>query len=204
MLTTAATFREPWEAHMFCSRLHAEGVPAFVVHEYHVGNAWHYSTALGGVKVLVVEEQREEAKSIERRCESGEFRQLLADEFGVLDDIQCPKCGSHEHWKRRPLQRAVMAIALSFLSGVVVPPVGWVYFCSRCGTKFRQPLCPLTSDRLKTTLTAIACSFVVLFGFVLGVWALHTRYWFLAVVSAALLACQLIANRLSSVDNRQN
>ena len=40
MLTTVAAFREPWEAHMFCSRLEAEGVPAFIAHEYHIWNAW--------------------------------------------------------------------------------------------------------------------------------------------------------------------
>ncbi len=53
MLTTVAAFREPWEAHMFCGRLMAEGIAAFVAHECHIGNAWHYSVALGGVKVQV-------------------------------------------------------------------------------------------------------------------------------------------------------
>ena len=99
---------------MFCSRLEAEGIPAVIAHEYHIGNAWHFSTALGGVKVQVQDERQEEAKSIENSCRDGEFRSLLELDFGGLDDVRCPNCGSSEYWKRRPLLRAVIAIMVSF------------------------------------------------------------------------------------------
>jgi DNA-directed RNA polymerase subunit RPC12/RpoP len=204
MLITVAAFREPWEAHMFCSRLEAEGVPAFVVHEYHIGNAWHYSTALGGVKVQVCEERKEEAKSIERCCWSGEFRSLLESQFGAIDDIHCPNCGSHEHWKRRPLPRAVIAVTLSSLFRVILPPIGWVYFCNQCGTKFKQPLCPLTFGKSATILMAIACDLVLALGLALCFCALGTKYWFVVAVAATALGARLTTGRLSNLDDTQD
>ncbi len=204
MLTTVAAFREPWEAHMFCSRLEAEGVPAFVVHEYHIGNAWHYSTALGGVKVQVGEERKEEAKSIERRCRGGEFRSLLESEFGAMDDVHCPNCGSGEHWKRRPLLGAVFAITLLGLFRAILPPIGWVYFCNRCGKKFKQPLCPNTLGKWAMILTAIVCDLALLFGLALCLWALGTRFGFVIVVVAIILAGRLTISRLSRLENNQD
>ena len=47
MLTTVAAFREPSEAHMFCARLEAEGIPAFVAHERHVGTATECDPEMG-------------------------------------------------------------------------------------------------------------------------------------------------------------
>ena len=141
MLTTVAAFREPWEAHMFCSRLEAEGVPAFIAHEYHIWNAWHFSICLGGVKVQVPSEMAGDARSIEERCRNGEFVAQLEHDFGDLEELRCPNCGSNERWKRRPIVRAVISIAVSLWSGMVFPPLGWVYFCEECGTKFKsQPL----------------------------------------------------------------
>jgi DNA-directed RNA polymerase subunit RPC12/RpoP len=203
MLTTVAAFREPWEAHMFCSRLEAEGVPAFVAHERHVGIAWHYSMALGGVKVQVDEVWKDEAESIQRRCGSGEFRSLLESEFGALDDIHCPNCGSRAHWKRRPILSAIIAImGLGFL-GIVLPPTSWVYFCNQCGTKFRQPLLQNALGKWAMIWTTIACEAVLLSGLVFGIWALGTQYRFEVVLIAALLAGPLIGRWLSKPGNDQ-
>jgi hypothetical protein len=58
VLITIAKFREPQEAHMLPHRLWAEGIFAVVSHQYHVGNNWVYSTALGGVKVQVLRAQQ--------------------------------------------------------------------------------------------------------------------------------------------------
>jgi hypothetical protein len=137
MLTTVAAFREPCEAHMFCARLEAEGVPAFIAHEYHIGNAWFLSICLGEVKVQVPSEMVRDAQSIERRCRDGEFIAQLEHDFGDLEELRCPNCGSNEHWKRRPLARAVIALALFCRFGAFLPPIGWVYFCEKCNTKFR-------------------------------------------------------------------
>ena len=63
---------------MFRARLCAEGVPAFIAHEYHIGNAWHYSVCLGGVKVQVPDDRKDEALSVEKLCRDGEFKSLPA------------------------------------------------------------------------------------------------------------------------------
>lgn len=136
MLTTVATFREPWEAHMFCSRLRAEGVAAVVAHEYHVWNNWPLSTALGGVKVQVPEEQEAEAREIERQCRAGEFSSEVDDATVEGDRVTCPSCGSASVAQRRPIPQAAFAIVASFLAGTVWPAWGAVYSCKECGTKF--------------------------------------------------------------------
>ena len=78
MLTTVAAFREPWEAQLFCGRLEAEGIPAFVAFDCHIGIAWHYSVALGGVRVQVPADHWEDARAIESLCRAGTFKALLA------------------------------------------------------------------------------------------------------------------------------
>ncbi len=201
MLTTVAAFREPWEAHMFCSRLKTEGIPAFVAHEYHVGNAWHYSVLLDGVKVQVPDDRKDEAKAIEKLCRDGEFKSLLESKFGAMDDVRCPNCGSDAYWKRRPLLRAVIAITVSLLSGTLFPPLGWVYFCNRCGTKFMQPMCPKSFGKWAKILMAIAFAFVVLLSMALCLWALGTRYWFVVAVAAILAAGRLTIGRLARPSN---
>ncbi|MDE1987770.1 MAG: hypothetical protein KGL29_02835 [Alphaproteobacteria bacterium] len=201
VLITVAAFREPWEAHMFCARLMAEGVPATIIHEYHIGNAWHSSVALGGVKVQVPDARKEEAEAVERLCRSGKFKSLLQSEFGDLDDVRCPHCGSGEYRKRRPLLRAAAAIAVSF-TFMILPPLGWVYFCEKCGTKFMRPFCPMTAGRWLTVLTAIAGDLIFLSGLVLCFWILTgTKYWFVVAVVTVMFAAQWGVRRLSSSNN---
>ena len=139
MFTTVAVFRDPWEAHMLCGRLAAEGIPAIVAHSFHVGNKWAISIALGGVKVQVPSGFASDARDIDSLCRSGEFRALLETVVGDLDDVRCPKCRSTELEKRRSLPRAVLAIIFSAWCWSVFPPAGWVYFCKDCGWSFTLP-----------------------------------------------------------------
>jgi hypothetical protein len=161
MLRTVTAFREPWEAHMFCSRLSAEGIPAFVSHELHVGNAWHFSTALGGVKVQVPYDCVEHARMIQDFCASGEFKSLLERDFGDLNDVKCPKCGSHRNRRRRPVLESTVAVAVSFCF-TIFPPTGWVCFCENCGTKFRPALHKRTAGDWLMIWAAITCEAAVL------------------------------------------
>jgi DNA-directed RNA polymerase subunit RPC12/RpoP len=172
---------------MFRSRLAAEGVPAVVNHEYHIGNAWHYSTALGGVRVQVPAERKEDADSVAWRCRVGEFNKTLENQFGVMDEIRCPNCGSGDYRRRRPIPRAVISLMVSFLTGVVFPPAGWIYICSRCEAKFRRTLAPLTYTKVATILMANALAFVVLLAAALCVWSISTKYWFVTVLIEVML-----------------
>jgi hypothetical protein len=112
MLATIAAFRDPWEAHMFRLRLEAEDVPAVVAYEFHIGNNWLWSTALGGVRVQVPNDFAEAAFDVKSLCRTGKYRADLIEEFGDIDDPHCPHCGSQNYWKRRPL--SVMIFSPSF------------------------------------------------------------------------------------------
>ena len=97
MLVTVAAFREPWEAHMFCARLQAEGIPALIAHENHSWNNWPISNALGGVKVQVPAAELEAAPAVERACRDGDYYNMIADaSVDEPDGFKCPNCGSHE------------------------------------------------------------------------------------------------------------
>jgi DNA-directed RNA polymerase subunit RPC12/RpoP len=134
MLETVAIFRDPWEAHMLRMRLEAEGMPAFVAYEFHIGNNWLWSTALGGVRVQVWHHLAKDAWDVWQRCRNGEFRHDLVAEFGDIDDPHCPHCGSTELKKRRSVAMIALVVAALFI--LSMPAWGWVYVCKKCGTKF--------------------------------------------------------------------
>jgi hypothetical protein len=134
MLATVAIFRDPWEAHMLRMRLEAEGVPAFVAYEFHIGNNWLWSTALGGARVQVWHRLATDAWNVVQRCRDGEFHDDLVTEFGDIDDPRCPHCGSRNYWRRRPILMMLFFFALLPLG--LVPAWDWACFCRNCGTKF--------------------------------------------------------------------
>jgi hypothetical protein len=142
MLATVTALRDPWEAHMLCARLNAEGIPATIAHQFHIWVSWDLSNALGGTKVQVPWYWREEAEAIEALCRDGFYKTDLAREYGDLDDVRCPHCGGLEYRKRRPLIRAAVAVLVSLFCGSVFPPKGWIYRCEGCGREYRYRLCP--------------------------------------------------------------
>ena len=136
LLVTVGLFRDPWHAHLFRMRLEAEGIPAFVAFQFHIGNNWLYSMALGGARVQVWRYLAPEAAEVLRRVRSGECRRELAAMFGDLDDQRCPHCGSTDLRKRRSV--AMFALFIAALFFLPLPAWGWVYICRRCGTKFED------------------------------------------------------------------
>jgi hypothetical protein len=86
MLTTVAIFEKPWEAHLFCMRLEAEGVTAFIQYENHVGMNWLAAIALGGMRIEELDAQVPDAVAIAQRCRLGEFRTELLEMFGDLGE----------------------------------------------------------------------------------------------------------------------
>jgi hypothetical protein len=130
VLTTVASFREPWEAYLFHTRLEEDGFLAFVVHAHHIGVNWPYSTALGGVKVQVPDGDAAEAREVFARCRSGAFRTELEALFGDLDDPRCPRCGAQDYSQRRPTAEIVFTLALMLF--LPIPAVGWRRHCRAC------------------------------------------------------------------------
>jgi hypothetical protein len=60
-MTTIATFTVPEDAHLFRTFLESRGIEGFVFDENVVQLFWHYSNAIGGVRVAVDEDDAEDA-----------------------------------------------------------------------------------------------------------------------------------------------
>jgi len=138
MLVTVANFTEPAEAHFFRLRLQAEGIPAVVAHENHVWASWPHATALGGVKVQVLEAMREEARAVEDRVRAGEYRAELAAHFGGLEEPRCPRCGAGDPRRRRSLPRVAVLLALFAVGGAIFPLRASLCRCTACGATWRD------------------------------------------------------------------
>jgi hypothetical protein len=135
MLTTIKTFRDPWEAHLFRMRLEADNIPAFVVNDEHVWMKWTISTALGGVRVQVPDFFVEPAGVVLARCASGACRAELAEMFGDIDELVCPRCGSRDIRRRPFLSEFIFGIAIIVL-GVAVKFETKACTCRNCGKRW--------------------------------------------------------------------
>ena len=108
MLTRVAAYTNAIEAHLARLRLEAEGVPAYVAHEHHIGANWTMSVALGGVKVYVHPDDADRAKTLIAAHDRGEF--ALADE----ETPSCPQCqGTNIARGRLSWKAALLAIHLA-------------------------------------------------------------------------------------------
>ena len=121
MLRTVTTFRDPWNAHLLRARLLAEDIPAFVVNDQHVGTKWHWSLALGGVRVMVPPCRIDDARAVWAGVLNGVYRSELEEEFGDLDDPRCRVCGTTQITRRPPWSQYLFAVGfLSFGIGVKI------------------------------------------------------------------------------------
>ena len=73
-MTTIATFTVPEDAHLFRTFLASRGIEGFVLDENFVQMAWHYSNAIGGVRVAVDDDDAAEAAGLYQEY-SGALRQ---------------------------------------------------------------------------------------------------------------------------------
>jgi hypothetical protein len=136
MLVTVASFRDPWEAHLFRLRLEAEGIVAMVSHQYHVYQDWQLSQALGGVKVQVPTSAKEAAISVWDRCIAGEFEAQIIDLFGPVDIVACPKCGSRNFRRRPTWAWIIFALMFCALFRIAFPPPRSICRCVVCATRW--------------------------------------------------------------------
>lgn len=63
-MTTIATFVTAEDAHLFRMFLESREIEARVLDEYLVQVCWHYSNAIGGVRVAVMDEDANEAAEL--------------------------------------------------------------------------------------------------------------------------------------------
>jgi hypothetical protein len=134
-LQTVKTFRDPWDAHLFRTRLAADGVPAFVTDDIVIGMRWYLSTAFGGVRVQVPNDSYEAARASLHRCATGEYTAELAEMFGDLDLLLCPNCGS-ENIRCRPSIGELLFGATFLLLGMAAKLQAKRCTCRVCGTRW--------------------------------------------------------------------
>lgn len=60
-MITIATFTVPEDAHLFRMFLESRGIEGFVLDENFVQLFWHYSNAIGGVRLVVDEDEADDA-----------------------------------------------------------------------------------------------------------------------------------------------
>ncbi len=138
MLTTIKTFRDPWEAHMFRMRLEADQIPAFVLNDQHVWANWPISTALGGVRVQVPDFFVEPAEAVLARCADGVCQAELAQMFGDIEELICPRCGARDIRRRSSPGEICFGISVWLFFGVAVKVEAKRCTCRVCGQRWRR------------------------------------------------------------------
>jgi hypothetical protein len=63
-MQTVATFTTPEDAHLFRTFLESNGIEGFLLDEHFAQLFWHYSNAIGGVRLVVEDEDLESASTI--------------------------------------------------------------------------------------------------------------------------------------------
>jgi hypothetical protein len=137
-LTTLATFRDPWEAHMFRGRLEAEGIPAIVSLEQHIWVNWPLSTALGGARVQIPDGFTEPGRVVLEGCVSGLYTEALEGIFGDIELTLCPACGSRDVRRRPTAKEFIFGLAITFLVAAAKVDARNCK-CRRCGARWRIP-----------------------------------------------------------------
>ena len=130
MLVTLDRFLDPWEAHVVCARLRADGLFAEVANDRMAIVDWPMSYALGGVQLQVKPEDLAEARTILEAYRRGE---LDVEEDAPEDHEDAPLCTCHPPGPRIPWRDRVLVVALFLLGGATFPTRTVGGLCTRCG-----------------------------------------------------------------------
>jgi ribosomal protein S27AE len=135
MLKTAATYREPYKAHIARGKLEAEGIPAIVLDEHLIQIDWLYSQAIGGVKVQVPEEALKRVQEILADDHDSELEMIEETGMEPSTEEVCPKCGSSST-ASRGFSLWSLVPSFIFVFPVLFRKKGRV--CSRCGATWKN------------------------------------------------------------------
>ena len=113
-LVTVATFLEPNRAHIARARLESEGIRAALDGEHHISMDWFISNAVGGVKLLVHERDRESAVRILNETFPESTLADIGDDESNGASVACPSCGSHDIYRER-IKRKLVFLSILLL-----------------------------------------------------------------------------------------
>lgn len=132
-LITFRTFDNPIDAHILRVKLESEGIVCYIFDEHTIGVNPLYSTALGGVKLKINEEDLIHAKNVVLELEETPY--TTEDE----QIITCPECGSthlESGYKSMKSIGAILSAIASFLLFIFPIYRKDVYKCKDCGSEF--------------------------------------------------------------------
>ena len=137
-LVTLETFTTPWEAQIARARLEAEGIHSVIADENFVRLYWALSSALGGVKLQVREEDAARAAEMLRDRDPIPEIYLLTEEDAALP--RCPGCKSDnldfERWSRLGFFGSWVILGVP----LPIPRRRWI--CRNCGEDWKEEEMP--------------------------------------------------------------
>ena len=121
-LVTVETYTNPVEAHISKGLLESEGIPASLGSEHHVWSSWHFSQALGGVRLQVPAAYVNHAQDVLAKQRRGDF-QLALEEEQNLESTRCENCGSTDlRYTHSPWSMLLLLVITLGISGLIFPP----------------------------------------------------------------------------------
>ncbi len=128
-MIVVARFSFPHEAHIAKANLESAGIESFIADEHTVNTQWLYSNAIGGVRLMVSEEDLEEATEI-LTSDFSESLESHTKEIGEKLDI-CPHCGSNDLFAYTKGKRPAFLVFI--LLGFPLFFYKQGYKCNQCG-----------------------------------------------------------------------
>jgi hypothetical protein len=141
-MEVVARFIERSEADVAESLLDAAGIPVLLADEEMTRNAWLYSIALGGTRLIVPDDRADEARSILEECGEIQHGDDESPSAGLPEEDACPRCRSGmTRYSGR--DRRLRALSMLFL-WFNVPVLFWGkrLMCEECGHEWRPGRLP--------------------------------------------------------------
>ncbi|MBS0432212.1 MAG: hypothetical protein JSS21_07375 [Proteobacteria bacterium] len=130
------SYINPWDAHIACGRLKAEGVDAWVAYDRHVWADWPLSIALGGARIIVLAMEMQAARTILAAHDHGEYESCLSEEDLAAARLHCPACGSTDIKTGRFSSQIPLLSVMAFF-GAIFPVRLDRHRCMHCGCDWR-------------------------------------------------------------------
>ncbi len=126
-------------ASLTLARLDEEGITCYLKDEYTVTIDPLLSNAVGGIKLMVLPDDFEEAKAL-----------LAGYDKDYRDAVVCPQCGSHDvEYMEKPEPKNWKATFLSLFFSSYAANTDHIYHCSDCEFEFKElPEEPATRENV--------------------------------------------------------
>ena len=133
-----AKYSDSFQANIAKTRLENAGIFCRINNENLINTVWMSSEVVGGLELMVDEEDAEKAKEVlEINFDIDEDTEFITEESGLdeSETVKCPKCGS------LTVLQSVRPAFLSFVRNLVYSRKADKYVCScecsKCGNKWK-------------------------------------------------------------------